>query len=186
MFVLLEFLAVKNKFFFRFYTQWIGDIFVDEFHMANVTSQDMVLHIGCGSLPTMSIMGAKNAHAKVTAIDNNLHVVKRAQRYVHKQGLSDLITVTHADGKSYPVETFDVIFIAINVLPIDTVFRHLAMNAKPQVRIICRDLGNGVIHVLKSKEFSTIFTIKSMRDHGKTHSLLIIKNGSKESTSLNE
>lgn len=160
---------------YRFYTKWIGNIFSDECAMANVSYNETVLHIGCGSLPMMSILVAKNVHAKVIAIDNNMRTVQRAQRYINQQKLSDLITIKHGDGRSYPSETFDVIFIAINVTSIDAVFRHLASTSKPSVRIVCRDLGNGVIRMLKSDEFSHIFTIRSIMKHSINNSLLIAK-----------
>lgn len=174
-FSFLEFFTVKNTLVYRFYTKWIGNIFSDECAMANVSSNETVLHIGCGSLPTMSILVAKNVHAKVIAIDNNMRTVQRAQRYINQQKLSDLITIKHGDGRSYPSETFDVIFIAINVTSIDAVFRHLASTSKPSVRIVCRDLGNGVIRMLKSDEFSHIFTIRSIMKHSINNSLLIAK-----------
>jgi ubiquinone/menaquinone biosynthesis C-methylase UbiE len=174
-FSFLEFFTVKNTLVHRFYTKWIGKIFRDEYTMANVSSDETVLHIGCGSLPTMSILVAKNAHAKVIAIDNDIRMVQRAQRYINQQKLNDFITVTHGDGKSYPAETFDVIFIAINVTSIDAVFQHLASTSKPSVRIVCRDLGNGVIRMLKSDEFSYIFTIRSIMKHSINNSLLITK-----------
>ncbi len=177
-FSFLEFFTVKNTLVYRFYIRWIGNIFSDEYTMANVSSNETVLHIGCGSLPTMSILVAKNAQAKVIAIDNNLRTVQHAQRYINQQKLSDLITIKHGDGRSYPAEMFDVIFSAINVTSIDAVFRHLASTSKPSVRIICRDLGNGVIRMLKNDEFSHIFTIRSIMKHSINNSLLIVKHKS--------
>jgi tRNA G46 methylase TrmB len=173
----LEFFTVKNTLVYRFYTKWIGKIFHDEYTMANVSSDEAVLHIGCGSLPSMSILSATHAHAQVIAIDNDLRTVHRAQRFINQQKFDSLITVKYGDGSNYPAETFDVIFIPINITPIDAVFRHLASTAKPSVRIVCRDLGNGVIRMLKSDEFSNIFMIKSIMKHSMNNSLLITKHG---------
>lgn len=174
-FYFLEFFSLKSRFVYCFYLKWIGEIFIDEFHMAQVTNHDTVLHIGCGSLPTMSILSAQQAHAKVVAIDNNLQAVQRAQQFIDKQQLTDAITVQISDGETYPVESFDVIFIAINVSPIDEIFRHLAAHAKPRVRIICRDLGTGLINMLQSQEFSPYLKIQKQLRHEKTYSLLITK-----------
>jgi ribosomal protein L11 methylase PrmA len=174
-FYFLEFFSLKSRFVYCFYLKWIGKIFIDEFHMAQVTNHDLVLHIGCGSLPTMSILSAQQAHAKVVAIDNDPKAVQRAHRYIAKHQLSDAITVMQGDAETYPVDAFDVIFIAINVSPIDVVFRHLATHAKPQVRIICRDLGTGLIHMLQNEEFSGDFKIQNQLRHEKTYSLLITK-----------
>jgi ubiquinone/menaquinone biosynthesis C-methylase UbiE len=172
----LEFLAAKNNIMYRFHRKWIGTISTSEFSMAHVTSHETVLHIGCGALPTMSILAAKKASAKVIAIDNNPRSVLRAQRYIGQHTLTDLITVSLGDGVSYPVEPFDVIFIAINVTPIEDVFRHLDSCTKPTVRIICRDMGDGILHLLQSEEFSRLFTINAQEKHLLAHSLLITKN----------
>lgn len=174
-FYFIEFFALKSQLVHRFYNIWIGDIFVDEYHMADVTIHDYVLHIGCGCLPTMSVLAAQEAQAKVVAIDNNEKTAQRAQHFICEQHLSNIITVEVGDGRTYSAAPFDVIFIAINVVPIDVVFRHLASWVKPQVRIICRDLGIGVIHMLQNEEFSSLFTIQNIRKHGKISSLLITK-----------
>lgn len=171
----MEIFAVKSALIYRLYTKWIGRIFCDEYTLANVTSNDRVLHIGCGSLPTMSILAAKNAGAKIIAIDNNLRTVHRAQQYIIKQKLSDLIVVEYGDGRNYNMEMFDVIFIALNVTPVDAIFRHLSIISKPSVRIICRDFGNGVFRMLKTNEFSNIFMMKSILKHSMNKSFLIIR-----------
>ena len=175
LFYLLEIFSIKSRLVHRLYMKWIGDIFVDEFHMAQVTVHDQVLHIGCGSLPTMSILAAKESHAKVIAIDIDRKALQRAKHFIAQQLLSDCITVEYGDGTTYPVSSFDVIFIATNVTPVDSVFRNLASKAKPEVRIICRDLGSGVIHMLQNQEFFPCFSIQAVRTHQRTSSLLITK-----------
>jgi precorrin-6B methylase 2 len=174
-FGILELIALHSTVVYFFYMKWIGDIFSDECTMAHVSSNETVLHIGCGTLPTISLLIAKNTHAHIIAIDNNKKTVQRAQRYINQQHLADFITVNYADGTRYPAESFDVIFIAINVTPIETLFQYLATTTKPSVRIICRDLGNGVINLLKNNEFADIYQIQSIQKHAKTHSLLITK-----------
>jgi ribosomal protein L11 methylase PrmA len=175
LFYFLEVFSIKSRLVHRLYMKWIGDIFVDEFHMAQVTAHDQVLHIGCGSLPTMSILAAKESHAKVVAIDNDRKTILRVKHFITQQHLSNLIRAEYGDGVTYPVNSFDVIFIATNVSPVDDVFRNLASNVKPQARIICRDLGSGVIHMLQNQEFSPYFSIKTVRIHQRTSSLLITK-----------
>jgi 2-polyprenyl-3-methyl-5-hydroxy-6-metoxy-1,4-benzoquinol methylase len=171
----LEVFSVKSRFVHRWYTKWIGNIFVDEFQLAEVTEQDQVLHIGCGSLPTMSILAATEAHVKVVAIDNDRKAIQRAKQYIASQHLSDRIMVEYGDGTAYPVHPFDVIFIATNVTPIDSMLQNLRVNAKPEARIICRDLGHGVIHLLQTREFSPYFSIHTVLTHQKSSSLLITK-----------
>jgi 2-polyprenyl-3-methyl-5-hydroxy-6-metoxy-1,4-benzoquinol methylase len=175
LFYVLELFSVRSHVIHRIYDKWIGDIFVDEFHMAQVTAQDRVIHIGCGSLPTMSILAAKEAKATVVAIDTDEKAVQRAKQYIAKQGFSHYIHVELGDGASYPLGSFDVIFIATNVTPVDAVFCNLASSMKPEVRIICRDLGFGVLHLLGNQEFASFFSIKATQVHQRSSSLLIIK-----------
>jgi 2-polyprenyl-3-methyl-5-hydroxy-6-metoxy-1,4-benzoquinol methylase len=172
---MVEFLAIHNGLMYRFYFKWIGDIFLDEFHLAHVSSHETVLHMGCGVLPTMSLLAAEQAHAKVTALDHNLKVVLTAQWYIHKKKVTDCITVIHGEGTTFPVDSYDVIFIALNVTPIDAVFRHLASQTKPTVRIICRDLGNGMSSLLENDEFRNYFVIQSIQRHAKISSVLILR-----------
>jgi cyclopropane fatty-acyl-phospholipid synthase-like methyltransferase len=97
---MMEFLAVMNSFMNQFYSWWIEKFFSDEYGMANVSSDETVLHIGCGVLPTMSILVAKNAHAKVIAIDNDATAVQYARRYINQQRLNESITVNKEMGRS--------------------------------------------------------------------------------------
>lgn len=176
LYYILEVFSVKSKWVHQWYMKWLGDIFVEEFHLANVTEQDQVLHIGCGSLPTMSLLAADEAHATVVAIDRDRNAVQRAQHYIASRHLSNLITVEQGEGTTYPVHSFDVIFIATNVTPVEEIFRHLKENAKPEATIVCRDLGQGVIHLLQNREFSESFSIQRILSHQKSSSLLIRKN----------
>jgi ribosomal protein L11 methylase PrmA len=175
LFYVLELFSVKSRVVHRVYEKWIGDIFVDEFHMAEVTAHDRVLHIGCGSLPTMSILAAKEAKATVVAIDTDQKALQHATQYIAKQNLSHRICTEFGDGATYPLGSFDVIFIATNVTPVEAVFRNLVSSMKPQVRIICRDLGFGVLHLLENQEFSSFFSIQAVQVHQRSSSLLITK-----------
>lgn len=86
--------------------------------MANIKSTDKVLHIGCGTIPSESIIIAEQTKATVVGIDNNKNAVKFAKKIVAKKGLSDLIKIEYCEGEEYPIQDFDVIVVAINVWPI--------------------------------------------------------------------
>lgn len=58
------------------------------------------------------------------------------------------------DGVNYPVYTFDVIYIAINVWPIDGLLLHLAQTMKPTARILCKGSHNDIAVRLKKKRIS--------------------------------
>ena len=155
--------------------KWRKPVFLNEIKMANVSSKDKVLLIGCGILPSESILIAEVTNAKVVTIDNNVKACKHAQAYVQKKGLSDKIKVEHADGADYPVQDFDVIFIAINVWPIDAILKHLSSNMKNNARILCKGIKNDITDLLEKEDFYYMFSVKSILENPKTQSFLLIK-----------
>ena len=174
-FSVLEFLAVKFDFFYKILLHWRTSVFRNEIAMARITNQDKVLHVGCGTLPSASIMIAEEIHAKVVGIDNNRTAVKLAQHYIKKKGLGDRITIEYGDGTTYPVEEYDVIFIAINVWPIDGVLRHIASHAKPGVRILCKDVKDDILPLVENKEFRDFFLVTARLQNPRTQSFLLTK-----------
>ena len=156
-------------------TKWRKPVFSREIHMLNITPMEKVLHLGCGALPSATIFIAKDKNAHVVGIDNNTIAVKLAKSYIKKKDLTNLVTIEYGDGVNYPVHTFDVIYIAINVWPIDSVLLHLAQTMKPTARILCKGSHNDIAALLKKKEFQSLFSVKSLLEHPKTQSFLLTK-----------
>lgn len=154
---------------------WRKPIFLKEIKMANVSSKDKVLHLGCGFLPTTSILIAEEINAKVVGIDNNRNSIRFAKKFIEKYGLSDLVKIEYGDGMDYSVHDFDVIFIAINVWPFDSILWHLSSQIKKDARIICRGLNDDLINFIKKGELSDIYSIKAKLQNPKTQSILLIK-----------
>ncbi len=75
----------------------------------------------------------------------------------------------------YSVHDFDVIFIAINVWPFDTILKHLSSQIKKDTRIICRGLNDDLINFIKKGELSDIYSIKAKLQNPKSQSILLIK-----------
>lgn len=171
----LEFLALKIDSFYRLLMSWRKPVFLNEIKMANISSKDKVLLIGGGILPSESILITETTNAKVVTIDNNIRTCKHAQAYVQKKGLSDRIIIEHADGVNYPVQNFDVIFIAISVWPIDSVFRNLSKNMKTNARVMCKSYRNDIIDVFESEGLSESFHLESKLENPSTQSFLFIK-----------
>lgn len=143
--------------------------------MANVTSKDKVLLIGGGILPSESIMIAKETNADVVTIDNNIIAVRHAKSFVRRMGLANRITVECADGIDYPVRDFDVIFIAINVWPIDAVLKHISSQMKSNARVLCKGIKNDIVDVLEKKGLHDIFSVDLASQNPKTQSFLLTK-----------
>jgi len=171
----LELLAVKTRFFNNLLMRWRKAIFLNEIKMADVTKNDRVLLIGCGFFPSESILIAETTKANVVGIDNSIKAVKIAKKYVKKKGLSNLVKIEYGDGTNYPVKNFDVIFVAINVWPIDSVLKYLSKNLKKNTRVMCKSIKNDIIDVLKNEDLSDSLHLKSKLENPKTQSFLLIK-----------
>ena len=172
----LEFLAVNIDFFNNLLMKWRTPVFLKEIKMASVTSKDKVLHIGCGLFPTASILIAEETKANVTGIDNNKIALKFAKKIVEKKKLSNLVRIEFGDGTTYDVKSFDVIFIAINVWPIDYVLKHLSSQIKKDARIVCRGVKWDMENIFRKKPLLDLYSIEKKTVNPKTHSFLLSLN----------
>ena len=143
--------------------------------MANITKNDKILLIGCGIFPTHSIIIAQGKNAKVTGIDNSPRAVKLAKKYVKKIGLSDLIKIKLSDGINYELKDFNVVFIAINVYPINAVLNHLSENLRKGSKVICRSNKNDILLALKQEKLEKKFTVAKRLQNPRSQSFLLIK-----------
>ena len=150
-------------------------MFLNEINMAQITEHDKVLHIGCGTLPSASLLIGEKIHAKVVGIDNNKTAVRLASQYIKKKNLTEYIKIEYGDGTTYSLDEFDVIFMAINVWPIDGVLRHIARHAKPGVRILCKDVKNDILPLVESEEFRQVFSVTNRLQNPRTQSFLLTK-----------
>ena len=174
-FSFLELLAIHFDFFYRLLMSWRKPIFLKEIKMAKIASNDKVLLIVTGILPSEAVLIDEEANAKVVTIDNNLRACKAAKSYIKKKGLEDKIKVDYADGKDYPVDCFNVIFIAINVSPIGEVLKNLSTNIKKGTRIMCKGRKNDIVNILENKNLNDVFSVESVMENPKSQSFLLIR-----------
>jgi protein-L-isoaspartate O-methyltransferase len=167
----LELLAVKNNFFQKLLIKGREPVFINEIKMAKVTKNDKVLLIGCGMFPSETITIVKQTGAKVIGIDNSKNITKIANKYITKIGLSNLIKIEYGEGSEYPVKDFDVIFIAINVWPIDSILNHLEKNMKSDAKIMCKSSRNDIIKIIDNERFTILSKLKNPQ----TQSFLLMK-----------
>ena len=171
----LEFLALKINYFYKLLIGWRRPIYLKEIKMANISKKDKILHIGSGILPYAPMLIVEVTNVKVVSIENNKKVLKLAQRFIYKKNLSDRITVEYGDGKKYPVKDFDVIFIAINVWPIDQVLIHIHKHMKDKAKVICKSFRNDIETTLNQNNLKGKFLIKSTLKNPKSSTFLLVK-----------
>ena len=167
----LELLAVKTNFFQKLLMSWRRPVFLNEIKMAGIKKNDRVLLIGCGIFPSETMLIAEESGANVVGIDNSPQAVKIAKKYVKKKGLSKNVKIEYGEGEEYPLNDFDIIFIAINVWPIDFVLNHILKNMKPYGRVMCKSLKNDILDVIEKEKFKVI----SKLENPQTQSFLLAK-----------
>jgi len=174
-FIFLEFLAIKINFFYILLMKWRTPVFLKEIKIAKVTEKDKIFFIGCGMLPSAPILIAKETNANVVTIDNNKRAYEIGKEYIERKNLSDKVIVEYGDGINYPIQDFDVIFIAINVWPLEDVLQNLSKNMKIGARVMCKGLKDDVTTLLKSGNLDDEFSVEVISDNPKTQSFLLIK-----------
>lgn len=153
-FIFLEILATKSVFFYELLMRFRIPTVSKEMEMANISSDDKILLIGCGPFPSTPIILAEKNGNIVHCIDNNQWIIQFAKSYIQKKGLHDLITIEYGNGSNYPVNNFDVIFIAINVWPIKNVLTHVLKNMRDNTRIICKGMNDDINFIMKINELT--------------------------------
>ncbi len=73
--------------FYNLLMKWRKPVFLKEIKMAKITSQDKVLLIGCGILPSETVLIAQQTKARIIGIDNSIKACNIAQSYVQKKYL---------------------------------------------------------------------------------------------------
>jgi precorrin-6B methylase 2 len=174
-FTLLEIFASQFTVFDQMITRWRTPVFSQEIALLRIAPSEKVLHIGCGAFPTASLFIARDHHTEVVGIDNNSIAVSLAQSYVKRRHLSSKIKILFGDGTRYPLADFDVIFIAINVWPIDAVMAHCAEAMKPTARILCKGTNDDINRLFEQDKFRSGFTIAQTLNHQKTQSFVLVK-----------
>jgi protein-L-isoaspartate O-methyltransferase len=176
LFTLLEIFATQINLFDSLLTKWREPVLIREIQMLNIIPSEKVIHLGCGAFPSATISIAKEKKTHVVGIDNNYIATKLARSYIKKKNLSDLVTIDYGDGTNYPVQDFDIIYIAINVWPIDKVLFHLAQTIKPTARILCKGSYQDINTLLKKKESQSLFSVSSTLEYPRIQSFLLTKN----------
>jgi len=138
LFVIFEKLAHNFDFISIGYLNMYTEIVEKETKMANISSEDSILVMGCGSLPTTSVLISMKTGASIVAIDNDPKAVKEAIIHTKNYRFENKIKIKHADGLFYPVEKFDVIFVLYGVKKQKEIFKFLYDTMKDNARIIYR------------------------------------------------
>jgi precorrin-6B methylase 2 len=173
------------RFYFlaNFYLNLYQQMIENELKILKINKQDTVLVIGSGSLPATSILIAMKTGAYVESIDFDKRAVTESIRFIEFFNLKSKLKIIHADGKTYPIQKFDVIIIVYGIRNEKEVLRHIAKNMSNTARVIFRTTVD--THLRKNNRFTiaNLFEInKYIRTDslGQVDSILLHKKSSKK------
>lgn len=173
MFELVEKITMKLEKLLPLYSRYYEDLIDNEIRLAKISSLTRVVHIGCGSIPSTSILIAKKTGANVVGIDKNPHAVEKARYCINKLGFDDKIQIKHADAVNFPIKEFDVIVISHGVESRDKILRNISKSIKENTVVIFRTFSTNLGELAKYDAFlNDIFDVNDIARH-KRHGLVI-------------
>ena len=81
-YILFEKIAIKFNIISMNYIKLYSDIVQKEIEIAEINSKDSVIIIGCGTLPSTSILISMKTEANIVAIDKDINAIKRANIFL--------------------------------------------------------------------------------------------------------
>jgi len=161
LYAIFEKVATKFDIISSNYLNMYQELVDKELEMVGISQNDHVIIIGCGSLPITAILVATKTNAQVTAIDNDNFAVKEANKYIRKHHLEDKVKIEQADGESYPLKRFDIVYLSYGMKNKENIFKIITNNTKKNSRIIFRTvIGSQQENKKHTNELSKWFFVK--------------------------
>lgn len=179
LFVIFEKIASNFEIISRNYIEIYHDVVKEEIKLANIFPNDKVLVIGCGSIPSTSVILAEETNTQITALDYDPKAVTKASRYVKKHNLQDKIKIQFGDGAKYPVRDFSVIFVLYGVKNKPQLLKYLSDEVNENTRLIYRTSRDMRGKIQDDQiQLSKLFQIKNIvrtNSFGTMDSFLLLK-----------
>lgn len=134
----LECLAARNKAAYNVLALYYKRIVHKEIRLADINEKDRILCVGGGPCPFSGILLHEHTKAHVTIIDNDGYCVEVSRQLVRKLGYENYIEIRHGDGSDICPEDYTVIHMALQVSPLDKVFRYMKQKCKLGSKILVR------------------------------------------------
>lgn len=179
MFVMSEKLGHHFDIISSNYVEIYADVVREEIKLAKISPKDQILIIGAGSIPSTSIILAKETDAQIKSIDKDDEAAKKASKFIKKIGLQNRIKIESGNGINYPVKNFNVIFILYGVKQKPELLQYLSKNINENTRVVYREtndmhskINNKKIDLSKLFKIEKVVTTKSF---GSMNSYLLLK-----------
>ena len=161
------------------YIRYYEDIIDEEIKMAGICNSDKILHIGCGPVPSTSILINKKTGASVAGIDKNISATKGAKSCIKMINRNNKIQIQHANALDYKVQDFDVIMFSQGVEPRYKILESISKSMKTNTRLIFRTVSSADGELTNQdsiiKKLFKISKTISHENHGLLISVLLLK-----------
>lgn len=133
----------------RYYQKIIGDEYQKEYNQFNISADDSILHIGCGTYPlTELILRSACNPKKIKGIDNRKKATAIAQKYISTQKQNQRITIDYGDGTQYDLDGYSTIIISSCATPKTPILNHLIHDTSSDTKIILREVESSAPSIL--------------------------------------
>jgi protein-L-isoaspartate O-methyltransferase len=109
-----------------------------EIELLDLSSNEKILHIGCGAIPYTCIILSDYIRSKIEGIDNDQIIVEKSKRYIEKNGLTDLIQIKKGDGTTYDVSSYDIVILSYGIENHEQVLQNIINKIDKDKKILLR------------------------------------------------
>ncbi len=134
----LEHLMSKSSILQNIILSYYKPIVEKEVRLSSPKKDDKILCVGGGYFPCTAILFHKLTGATVTVIDNDKDAIEKSKILVKKLGLDEKVIVTLTDGVDISGKDYDVIHIAMQISPKETVFKKIHSTMRKDCKILVR------------------------------------------------
>jgi precorrin-6B methylase 2 len=165
-YVIFEKIVYHFEILHSYYLLLYDELIEKEVKMAKISSNDSVLVIGSGSLPSTCILIARKTNAKIHGIDIDSKAIDKSSRFIKQLGLEKSISFELADGTNYNYDNFDVIFSLYGINDHNEILKYLSKKINKNIRIVYRSVDqisdkNLIINKSLSNNFIVEDSVKS-------------------------
>jgi len=141
LFILSEKIIIHFPRFIKFYINYYDDIIDHEINIADISATSKTVHIGCGPIPSSSILLAQKTKGYVLGIDRDNHAVDHAKTLIAELSLSKHVDIKKAGALDTDFSSFDVILISQGIFPKEQILQQLSTNLTNNQIIILRSFS---------------------------------------------
>lgn len=134
----IEKIFSKNVMLVKLYNAYYKKIVKKEVELARINSDDSILFIGGGSIPSTALQIASMTGAKVKVIDVDPVAIEKSQRIISQLNLSHCVEAQLISGQNINACDFSVIHIARQAIPHYEIIENITKKISGDTKIILR------------------------------------------------